>query len=139
MTRTRFGILVVVALLALALVACEGYTQTGASTQSRQTGSGGNLATRINKANGSAEQSIEVEDGEGLILDSDVVLSVGSGTYKIELLGENGQVTLTLEAQAGQTVSGHGQMIVDSFGAAKYRVTATEAQGVEYSIEYSFR
>lgn len=84
-------------------------------------------------------QTIEVEGGEGLLLDSDVVLSVGSGTYKIELLGENDEVTLTLEAQGGQAASGHGQMVVDSLGNARYRVTATEAQEVEYSIDYVFR
>ncbi len=139
MNRSKFAVLIVVALLALALIACEGYTQTGASTQSRQDGSGGSVSARINKANGSATQTIEVEGGEGLILDSDVTLSVGSGAYKIELLGENDQVTLTLEAQAGQTVSGRGQMVVDSLGEAQYRVTATEAQEVEYSIEYVFR
>lgn len=125
--------------MALTLIACEGYTQTGASTQSHQDGSGGSVAARINKANGSATQTIEVEGGEGLLLDSDVVLSVGSGTYKIELLGENDEVTLTLEAQGGQAVSGHGQMVVDSLGNARYRVTATEAQEVEYSIDYVFR
>ena len=62
-----------------------------------------------------------------------------SGAYQIELLGADAQVTLTLQAQDGETVSGQGQMVVDSFDVAKYRVTATDAQDVEYEIEYTFR
>jgi hypothetical protein len=30
-------------------------------------------------------------------------------------------------------------MVTDGFGDASYRVTATEAEDVEYSIEYVFR
>ena len=106
---------------------------------SHQGMNGGNLTTKIKKANGSIEEEIEVDGGPGLILDADVTLSVERGSFKIELLGENGQVTLTLEARDGQAVSGHGQMVVDTFDEANYRVTATEAENVEYTIEYTFR
>lgn len=126
-------------ILALLLAACEGYSQTGVRTTSHQGTNGGNLTTKVNKANGSIEEEIEVEGGAGLILDADVTLSVEKGSFKIELLGENEQVTLTLEARDGQAVSGHGQMVVDTFDEANYRVTATEAENVEYTIEYTFR
>lgn len=125
--------------LALFLTACEGYSQTGARTSSQQGANGGNLTTKANKANGTLEEAIEIEGGSGLILEADVTLSVEKGSFKIELLGEDGQVTLTLEARDGQAVSGHGQMVVDSFDEANYRVTATEAENVEYTIEYTFR
>jgi hypothetical protein len=128
------------ALLVLSLVACEGYSQTGARTSSNQDMSGGALEVGISKANGTAEQDIEVGEGNtGLILEADVTLTVEKGSFQIELLGEDDQVTLTLAARDGETVSGHGQMVVDAFGDASYRVTATEAENVAYTIEYTFR
>jgi hypothetical protein len=139
MRRARFLVVTGLALLVLFLAACEGYSQTGAQSSSRQNASGGVETVRISKANGSAEQEIEIESGGGLILEADVTLSVGKGTYRIELLDEEGQVTLSLEASDGQAVSGHGQMVADAFGEANYRVTATEAEDVEYTIEYTFR
>jgi hypothetical protein len=101
--------------------------------------SGGRVTTSVGKANGTTTENIEVEGVAGLILETNVILSVGSGSFKIELLGEDDQPTLTLEAGAGQTVEGQGQMVTDSFGEASYRVTAVEAEDVEYLIEYTFR
>ena len=43
-----------------------------------------------------------------------VVLKLGKGSYKIELLGENDEVTLVLEAQGAEAVSGIGSMGPDS-------------------------
>lgn len=137
----RIGVLSLcsLVLLALLLAACEGYTQTGARSSSQQSGTGGGLRVEIGKANGSAEESIEVEGGSGLTLEAEVMLSVQKGTFKIELLGEDDQVTLSLEARDGQTVGGQGQMVVDTFDEASYRVTATEAEDVVYTIEYVYR
>jgi hypothetical protein len=126
-------------LLALLLAGCEGYTETGARSSSQQGMSGGEESARANKANGTIEKEIEFDGASGLILDADVTLSVEKGTFKIELIGEDDEVTLTLEARDGETVSGHGWMAVDSFGEANYRVTATEAENVEYTIEYTYR
>jgi hypothetical protein len=128
-------------LAAVLLVACEGYTVTGAKSSSQQDMNGGTVREQLGKANGSSTQTIEVEGGSVQVLDADVTLSVGKGTFKIELLGEGGDdpVTLVLEAGDGQTVSGHGQMVVDSFGEANYRVTAANAENVEYHIVYTFR
>jgi hypothetical protein len=126
-------------LLALLLVACESMSQTGAQTSSQQGMNGGSVSARISKANGSATEEIDVEGYLGEALDADVTLSVGSGTFKIELLGEDGEATLTVEARDGQAVSGQGQMAVDDFGEASYRVTAEEAEDVEYTIEYAYR
>lgn len=139
MRKIRVAGLVGLFVLALLLVACEGYTETGARTRSQQTMSGGLVESSINKANGSIERDIEVEGLSGTILEADVTLSVEKGSYKIELLGEGDQVTLALEASDGEAVSGHGQMVTDSFGEASYRITATEAENVEYTIEYAFR
>jgi hypothetical protein len=131
------GALAGVALLLLA--ACQGYTQSGVESSSQESMDGGSLTVEIDKANGTSEQSIEVQAGADLILESDVTLSVGLGSYKIELLGENDAVTLILEAGAGQTVEGHGQMVTDSFGEASYRVSAVNAENVDYQIVYTFR
>ena len=48
-------------------------------------------------------------------------------------------MTLTLEARDGQQVSGRGLMAVDSFGEASYRVTAVEAENVEYRLVFVYR
>lgn len=126
-------------LLSLALVACTSYSETGAKTTSHQDMSGGSETAEISKANGTSEKSIEVDGSEDTLLEVDVTLAVGKGSYKIELLGQDGQVTLALEASDGQTVSGHGQMVTDAFGEASYRVTALEAENVDYVLEYTFR
>lgn len=126
-------------LLALLMAACEGYTQTGARTSSHQDLNGGDLSVRTGKASGSITQEIEAEGRAGLILEADVTLTVEKGAYKIELLGKDDEVTLTLEAHDGQTVSGHGQMFVSIAEEANYRVTATDAENVEYTIEYTFQ
>jgi hypothetical protein len=139
MRRTVVVSLLGLMLLALVLAACEGYTESGGGSTSQQGMNGGRESARANKANGSIEKEIEVEGVSGLILDADVTLSVEKGTYKIELIGEDGEVTLALEASDGESVSGQGWMAVDTFGGANYRVTATEAENVEYSIEYTYR
>jgi hypothetical protein len=139
MRRAMIASIVGLVLLALLLAGCEGYTETGARSSSQQGMSGGQESASASKANGTSTKVIEVDGVPGLVLDADVTLSVGKGTFKIELIGEDGEVTLTLEARDGEAVSGHGWMAVDSFGEANYRVTATEAENVEYSIEYTFK
>jgi hypothetical protein len=125
----------------LLLAACEGYTQSGVRTVENQTMKGGTLSVSIGNANGTATEDIEVGEGSlaGVVLDAAVTLSVGKGSYKIELLGDEDELTLALEATDGQTVSGQGWMVTDGFGEAHYRVTAVEAEDVNYTIEYTFR
>jgi hypothetical protein len=127
--------------LSFILAACGGggYTQIGAKTTSRQGAQGGDVTVGISKANGTAKQSIEVAQGAGREMEVDVTLAVGKGTYRIELLGKGDQVTLALEARDGETTSGHGTMVTDSFGEANYRVTAVDAENVDYVLEYSFQ
>jgi hypothetical protein len=120
------------------VAACEGYSQTGVKTTSHQGLNGGDLSVRVGKASGSITQEIEAEGRAGVTLEADVTLTVEKGTFKIELLGANDQVTLSLEAHDGQTMSGHGQMVVSMAEEANYRVTATDAENVEYTIEYTF-
>jgi hypothetical protein len=91
------------------------------------------------KANGTSTKDLETAASGTAILDATVVLKVGQGSYKIELLGENDEVTMELEVQGGQALSGTGWMVTDAFGDASYRVTAVEAEDVEYRIEYTFR
>jgi hypothetical protein len=125
--------------LTVLLVACAGYTATGTQSSSHQTSTGGDLTVSIGKANGSTTEKIETGESGEVILDANVTLAVGSGSYKIELLGQEEEVTLTLEASEGQTVEGQGWMATDAFGEASYRVTAVEAGNVTYVIEYTFR
>ena len=127
--------------LSLVLATCGGgaYIQSGAKTTSHQGAGGGDVTVEISKANGTAEQNIEVAGAADVEMEVDVTLAVGKGTYKIELLGKDDQVTLALEARDGETVSGHGQMVTDSFGEASYRVTAADAENVDYVLEYTVR
>jgi hypothetical protein len=132
-----FGIVLLVLMLALA--ACQSYTTSGSSTSSQQGANGGEEQVRAAKANGTSTQSLEDLPNGGGTLDAEVSLSVGKGSFKIELLGPDDQVTLTLEARDGESVSGSGSMAVDSFGEASYRVTAVEAEDIEYSLVYVYR
>ena len=127
------------ALVAVVLVACAGYTEQGPSESEHRGMGSGDLTVEIGKANGTTTKSIELAGGGHLTLEADVTLAVGLGSYKIELLGANDQVTLVLEANAGETVEGHGQMVTDTIGEASYRVTATNAEKVTYVIEYTFK
>jgi len=138
MRKLALMTLIVLVLLGL-LGGCSSSTQSGVRTSEHQSLTGGDLTVQIKSANGTGTEDMEIEGGSGLTLDAEVTLSVGSGSYKIELLGEDDAVTLTLEAQGGQTVSGSGWMVVDSFDEASYRVTAVDARDVQYTIAYAFR
>jgi hypothetical protein len=131
--------LVGLVLLSLLLLACEGYSQVGVSSTSYEDMSGGMVKVKAKKANGTAVQEFEVGAGyPGEMLEASVALTVAKGAFLIELLGKDDEVTLTLEARDGQTVSGQGQMMVDSLNEASYRVTAGEAEDVEYTIQYTY-
>ena len=125
--------------MVLLVVGCEGYTQMNASSSEHHDRNGGRVSVSAGKANGTSTQNLETAASGVAILDATVVLKVGEGSYKIELLGEDDEVTMVLEAQGGEAVSGVGWMVTDGFGEASYRVTAVEAEDVEYRIEYVFR
>ena len=139
----KIGMASVLGLLVLSLVlaACGGggYIQSGAKTTSHQGAGGGDVTVEISKANGTAKQNIEDAGNPDVELEVDVTLAVGKGSYRIELLGKDEQVTLALEARDGETVTGHGQMVTDLIGEASYRVTAVDAENVDYVLEYTFR
>lgn len=142
MRKPGWNLLAILVLLSLLLAGCEAsYTETNSRTSSSQNLKGGSVEARISKANGTSDKGIEVEGGSGLTLEADVTLSVEKGSFRIELLGagQDDRVTLVLEARDGETVSGNGQMIVDSFDTATYRVTAVEAENVEFTTVYTFR
>lgn len=139
--RTGWLSVTLILTLVLGLTACsgEGFTASGTQTQSSQTMDGGTHTVHLDTANGTTTQSIELEDAEGVTLDATVTLAVGKGTFRIELLGADEQVTMTLEAKDGQTLEDSGTMVADSFGEASYRVTATNAENVTYQIVFTFR
>jgi PBP1b-binding outer membrane lipoprotein LpoB len=138
MSKGKWFVVLSLLLVALLLVSCAGYTESNGRSSEQHGGSGGSVTAYAGKANGTSTKDLETR-AAGAILDANVILAVGKGSYKIELLGENDEVTLVLEAQDGQTVSGQGWMVADSFGDASYRVTAVEAENVEYVIEYIYR
>ena len=139
--RTGWRLTTFILVLILGLTACsgEGFTASGTQTQSSETLDGGTHTVHLDKAQGSATESMELKEGADATLDAAVTLAVGKGSFKIELLGADEKVTLTLEARDGQTVDGTGTLVADSFGAAKYRVTANNAENVTYQIVYTYR
>ncbi len=139
MKRTRLIVGLGLSVMLLLLVACEGYSVMGKQSSSYENMNGGGVKVSMKKANGTATERIETTGTADLVLEAVVTLSVGKGSYKIELLGEGEKVTLSLEARDGQEVSGEGWMATDTFGEAVYRLTAVEAEDVEYTIEYTFR
>jgi hypothetical protein len=140
-------VLIALVVVALLLASCEGgYTTTGGSTRSGSSGGGGWIEVSSKTANGTMSESIDEENESldsvlmsGDVLECDVTLTAGSGTFKIELLGADDAVTLTLESQDGKTVSGNGQIVANVFADAAYRVTALEAKDVSYRIDYTLQ
>lgn len=140
----RWYVAVVLVLLALLLVSCEGgYVTTGTSTRAGREGPGGFVIVTARSANGTTVKDLADDDeslddvlAEGVLVEVEADLKVGAGSVKIEFLGEDDAVTATLEAREGESVTGRGQMVTDVFGDARYRVTAVEAKDVEYAIYY---
>jgi hypothetical protein len=135
--RLLIGILLLV--VALLLAGCEGYSEMNSSTSGQHGSTGGYMTVKVGKANGTSTKTMETQSSGTATIDALVALTVGTGSYKIELLGENDEVTLVVEAKAGESKIGQGSMVTDGFGEASYRVTAVEAGDVEYTIEYAFR
>ncbi|MGD2148107.1 MAG: hypothetical protein PVH41_15560 [Anaerolineae bacterium] len=137
MTRLSLRCMTLLLVLLLVLAACEGgFTASGSSEKSSLTGRGGFVERSIRRANGAITEEIEV-DGGGQLLDTQVTLEVEEGSFAIELLDAEGNVTLSLEATPGNPASGRGTMET-SFGQAEYRVRAEEARGVKYRLEFTF-
>jgi hypothetical protein len=137
---------IAVTLLVLCLASCTSMTTSGGSVKAGHSGRAGVLEVSHAKANGLTtrdvgEDDVELDDivSAGDVLEVDLTLAVGKGSFKIELLGQDGQVTLALEARDGETLAGHGQIVVDDSGNVPYRVTAVEAENVDYYMEYTIQ
>lgn len=121
-------------LVLMITLAC--YTATGTAEKSRMTEEGGWIENSIQKVNGTNTEEIETQYSN-VRLDTEVTLEVAEGTFTLELLDKNGDVTLTLKATPGNPASGAGHLDTDALGRAKYRVTAEEAKGVNYRFEFT--
>jgi len=139
MNKSRWCYASLLIVLILLLTACEGgFTATGSSERSHITSNSGWFEKSIKRANGSTTLKIEIER-PGRRLETNVTLEAGEGTFRIELLDGESNVTLSLEATPGRPASGSGLMTTDSFGDARYRVTAVEAKDVKYRIEFDIK
>lgn len=138
MLRNSWFRVALLCVLLLAMVAgCEGaFTASGSSERSSFTAQGGFVERNIRRANGSITEEIEL-DGSGGRLDTTVTLEVEEGSFAIELLDADDNVTLSLEATPGNPASGQGTMET-VFGTARYRVMAEEARGVRYRLEFTY-
>jgi hypothetical protein len=129
----------VAAVLALLLAACEGgLTLTGASESSRMSPQSGWIEISARKVNGSSVRDLELQWGDARV-DTTVALEVGAGSLRIELLDEDDNSTLSLEATPGQPASGSGYVDTDWDGEGSYRMTAAEAENVRIRFEFEVR
>ena len=118
----------------LVMTGCEGATTSfGKWKKSNITSEGGWIEGGIKSANGTIDETIELEKWDQR-LRADVTLEIDRGACRIEMLDGQRNVTLSLEAIPGQTVSGGGPM-ESSFGKARYRLVAAKAKNVKYRIE----
>jgi hypothetical protein len=91
----------------------------------------------INAANGGPKINVlQLNYPYPTVLITTASLTVKKGFYKIELL-EKDKPSLTLAAQAGQTVKGNDRLSVSSSGAVQYRVTAKKAKNVVFNLSFS--
>jgi hypothetical protein len=135
----KLPLVAIVATLSLVLVAaCTSSSLTGSRTSSTQTLRGGTETLKAKKANGSSTVDIEIENNAGPTLQARVTVYAETGSFKVELLGDDDFITAVIEARDGQTSSGEGFMTVDLFDEASYRWTAVEATNVEMHMEYVF-
>jgi hypothetical protein len=139
-------VVIAVTLLVLCLASCASLATVGGKTKASHSGNRGWLEMSHDKANGTttldlADDVVKLDGivSPGDVLEVDLTLAVGKGSFKIELLGWDEKVTLTLEARDGETLAGHGQIVVDDSGDVPYRVTAIEAENVDYYMEYTIQ
>jgi len=90
------------------------------------------------KVNGSSVRDLELQWGDARV-DTTVALEVGAGSLRIELLDEDDNSTLSLEATPGQPASGSGYVDTDWDGEGSYRMTAAEAENVRIRFEFEVR
>jgi len=142
----RAGVVVAIVLLAACLAGCQGFVTTGGNARYGHKGNSGRLEVTHDKANGTTvvDLAAQVEPlrsqvDPGDVLEAGVALQAGKGSFKIELLGQDDQVTLTLESRDGETVTGSGQIVVNKMGSPRFRVTAVEAKQVSYILEYTIQ
>ena len=139
MNRRTWPCAFVLITVVLMLSACEGgLTLVGQSERSRLSGQSGWVETTIRKANGSATRDLEL-GWSSVGIETTVALEVDEGSFLIELLDGDDNVTLSLEATPGQPATGSGYMETDTFGDAEYRVMAVQAIGVRYRFDFGVR
>ncbi len=88
----------------------------------------------ILQANGSTTETIKLKDVNNRRLNTKVELKVRRGTVCLELLDDKGQPTSSLVATPGKPALGKGYLVADVSSAVKYRITAIEAENIEYSF-----
>jgi hypothetical protein len=88
----------------------------------------------IKQANGSTTETIKLEEVNNSHLNTEVKLEVSRGTVFLELLDDNGQPTASVVSTPGKPGVVRGHLVADASGAVRYRITATEAENIEYSL-----
>ncbi len=92
------------------------------------------------KTNGTTTQTIKLGDfgikniGNHRV-NTNVRLKVRRGTARLELLDSKGQPTASIASIPGKRALGKGYLVTDASGALKLRITASEAENIEYKIE----
>lgn len=88
----------------------------------------------IKQANGLTTETIKLKDVKNRRLETEVKLEVERGNVRLELLDNKGQPTVSITSTPRQTVLGKGYLVADASGLIKYRITAIEAENINYSL-----
>lgn len=88
----------------------------------------------IKQANGSTTETIQLEEVNNRRLNTEVKLEVGRGIVCLELLDNEGQPTASVVSTPGKPALVRGYLIADASGAVKYRISATQAENIDYSL-----
>ncbi|MDF5738007.1 MULTISPECIES: hypothetical protein [unclassified Nostoc] len=124
----------IVLTLMMILGACIVLINTRIKTKTIVYGNDGLYGGIILQANGSTTETIQLKDVSNRSLNTKVELKVRRGTVYLELLDDKGQPTSSLVATPGKPALSKGYLVADVSSVVKYRITAIEAQNIEYSF-----
>jgi hypothetical protein len=131
--KKNLVLLLPIALLVLAALACSG----GTSTTHKIVGNSGETRVRMKEADGSDTTSVEInEDWAWTRVNATVTLFVETGSCTATVTGDEGTV-ITLSAAAGSPTQGSGQLVTDGFGEVSLATDSQNVTNMDLLIEFS--
>lgn len=134
------ALLIAVAVLLLALLACgEGGSSYSFSTSRTSSGNSGHIEI-TGDANGTVTDETEIDDDfPAATVDLKVTAGVQEGSYKVDFLDDDGSVVFSLDVRLGELAKGGGTVTLNDEGEVEYEITASDAKGIKLIIDYELR